>query len=80
MKRDKAPYLRDYELKRWGEPSLRYFAKQYAQEAETHERAAAIARDKARWFLAAANAKSVEKRARKEDRRARRQAAKATAP
>ena len=45
MKRDKAPYLRDYELKRGGEPSLRYFAKQYAQDAETHERAAAIARD-----------------------------------
>ena len=30
MKRDKPPYLRDYELKRWGELSLRYFAKQCA--------------------------------------------------
>jgi hypothetical protein len=50
MKRDKPPYLRDYELKRWGELSLRYFAKQCAEEAETLERAAAIARDKASWF------------------------------
>jgi membrane protein involved in colicin uptake len=74
MKRDKPPYLRDYELKRWGEPSLRYFAKQCAEEAKTHERAAAIARDKARWFLAAADAKAAEKRARRDGRRARRQA------
>jgi hypothetical protein len=73
MKRDKPPYRRDYELKRWGELSLRYFAKQCAEEAKTLERAAAIARDKASWFLAAANAKATEKRARKEQRRARRQ-------
>jgi putative tryptophan/tyrosine transport system substrate-binding protein len=59
MKRDKPPYLRDYELKRWGELSLRYFAKQCAEEAKTLERAAAIARDKASWFLAAANAKAT---------------------
>jgi hypothetical protein len=65
MKRDKPPYLRDYEFKRWGELSLRCFAKQCTEEAETLERAAAIARDKASWFLAAADAKAAEKRARK---------------
>jgi hypothetical protein len=48
-----------------GELSLRCFAKQCAEEAETLERAAAIARDKASWFLAAADAKAAEKRARK---------------
>jgi hypothetical protein len=72
MKRDKPPYLRDYEFKRWGELSLRCFAKQCAEDAETLERAAAIARDEASSFLAAADAKAAEKRARKEQRPRRR--------
>jgi hypothetical protein len=69
MKRDKPSYLREHEIKRWGE-SLRYFAKHYAQDAERLEREAAIARDKARWFLEAAEAKAAAKQARKGERRA----------
>jgi hypothetical protein len=75
MKHDQPPYLSDSELKQWGEPSLRQWADKYAQDAERLEREAAHARDKARWFLEAADAKAAEKRARKEVRRAQRKAA-----
>ena len=33
MKRDKDPYMRDYELKQQGEPTLRYMAEMFAKRA-----------------------------------------------
>jgi hypothetical protein len=75
MRRTRNPYPADYELKACGEPSLRELAEMCAKEAEQLEHEAAIARENARIYLEAAEARAAEKAAWKEQRRALRQAA-----
>ena len=74
MKHNRDRYLRDYELNHQGEPGLRELAEMFAKRAEEHEQEAAISQVNARRCLEAADARAREKAARRDARRAERQA------
>jgi hypothetical protein len=74
MKRDRGPYVRQSDLNHEGEPSLRYMAEMWAKNAQRFEQKAAVARENARRYLEAADARAAEKLARKERRRVSRKA------
>jgi hypothetical protein len=65
MRRKRDPYPRPYELAEHGEPTLRYLAEMHAKNAKEHDRQARLERELSAIYLNAAEARALEKAARK---------------